>query len=131
MQLIFASVKQAFRKSIAILSLLTLVATSALFIFVAQPSLAASISPDGQKLIQQEQRSKASQAANSANQDVDAAQSESRARAYEEQIQASKNPDKAYENNLKEFAKNNPNSDIVKNAVGEAKEILDKVTGKE
>lgn len=114
MQQIFSVLKQALHRSILLLAIVSLLSLSGLSISL--PSYAATAN---QKLTQLDKMDRNSQNANQ------------REQAYEEQIQASKNPDKVYENNLKEFAKNNPNSDVVKNAVGEAKEILDKVTGKE
>ena len=63
MQRIFATMKQALGNSFLILGILSLSIVSSLFIFFASPSLAAPISTEGQKLIQQEELDKNSQKA--------------------------------------------------------------------
>ena len=88
MQKMVAIIKQAFRKSL-VLGLVSLLMSS---LFVTQPSFAAT---PNQKLVQQEQMEMESQAAD-------------REQAYEEQIEAAKDPDKVYEENLKEERKANP-----------------------
>ena len=118
MQRIFESVKQAFRQSILIVALMSLIALSGSFIFVQQPSLAAPISAGGQKLMQQEKMDKESEAANQ------------REQAYEEQIKAAEDPDKVYEENVKEERKSNPDEGIVQKAVEGTKDLVEKVTGK-
>jgi hypothetical protein len=123
MQRIFTSLKQTFSKKLLTLLTLSLCILSSLFIFIQQPSLAASVSTGGQKLIQQEKMDKQSQAANLNNQ-----ASESREEAYEDQVEAAKDPDKVYEENLKEFKKANPDEGIVQKAVEGAKEAVEKVT---
>lgn len=117
MQRIFKSVKQAFRKSILILALMSLISLSGLFIFAAEPSYAAPVSNAGQKLIQQEQMDKQSEVANLRNQD------------YEEQVKASEDIDKVYEENLKASGESEPG--IVEKAVEGAKGLVDKVAGNE
>lgn len=116
---IFAILKQVFHKSILIVSTISLLILSSLFIFVEQPSLAAPISTEGQKMIQQEQRDKASQA-------VDQIPD-----SYEAEVEAEKNPDKVYEKNLKAYEKTNPGEGLVEKAVEGAEKLVDKVTGKE
>lgn len=124
MQRLFTAFKQSLCKKILVIGIFGLSILSSLFIFAQQPSLAAApISTEGQKLIQQEQRSKDSQAANEAG---DAG----RERAYEEQIQAAKDPDKVFENNLKEYNASHPENLIEKTVEG-AKQAVDKVTGKD
>jgi hypothetical protein len=118
MQRIFSALGQAFRQSSLILGMLSLMILSSVFIFIQQPSLAAPISTEGQKLIQQEQRSKESEAANL------------RQQAYEDQVKAAKDIDKVYEDNLKESKKDNSNGGIVEQAVEGAKQAVEKVTGK-
>ncbi len=118
MQRIFSTLKQTFRQSILILALMSLISLSGLFIF-ATPSLAAPISTEGQKLIQQEQMDKASQTANQ------------RERAYDEQIKAAEDPDKVYEENLKAEGRANPDEGIVQKTVEGTKDLVDKVTGNE
>lgn len=120
MQRIFESVKQAFRQSILILALMSLISLSGSFIFAAQPSYAAPISPEGQKLIQQEQMDKQSQAA-----------AQQRERNYEDQVKAAQNPDKVYEDNLKAERRANPDEGIVQKAVEGTKDLVNKVTGNE
>ena len=113
MQRILESVKQAFRKSILIL-VMSLISLSSLFIFATQPSLAAT---PNQKPIQQ--------------QNIDIDSQNSREQAYEEQVKAAQNPDKVYEENLKDFKKENPEESLVEKTVEKAEKLVGKVTGKE
>ena len=115
MQRILESVKQAFRKSILILALMSLISLSSLFIFATQPSLAAT--PTFQKPIQQ--------------QNIDIDSQNSREQAYEEQVKAAENPEKVYEENLKDFKKENPDESLVEKTVEKAEKLVGKVTGKE
>lgn len=110
MQKMVAIIKQAFRKSILVLGLVGLLMSSLL---ISQPSYAAT---PNQKLMQQEQMEMESQAAD-------------REQAYEEQIEAAKDPDKVYEENLKEERKANPGEGIVEKTVQGAEKLVDKVTG--
>lgn len=119
MQRILSAIGQAFRKSILILIPVAFIALSGLFIFVEQPSLAAPISTEGQKLLQLDKMDKQSETANLRNQE------------YEEQIKAAEDPDKVYEENLKEFNKENPGEGIVQKAVEGTKDLVNKVTGNE
>ena len=114
MQRILESVKQAFRKSLLILALMSLISLSSLFIFATQPSLAATPT---QKPIQQ--------------QNIDIDSQSSREQAYEEQVKAAANPEKVYEENLKEFKKENPDESLVEKTVEGAEKLVGKVTGKE
>lgn len=123
MQRIFTSLKQTFSKKLLTLLTLSLSILSSLFIFIQQPSLAASVSTEGKKLIEQEILDKHSTAANLKNQ-----ASESREDAYEEQVEAAKDPDKVYEENLKEIRKANPDEGLIEKAVEGAKEAVEKVT---
>lgn len=120
MQRILESVKQAFRKSLLILTLMSLISLSSLFIFATQPSLAATpnqkLTPT-QKPIQQ--------------QNIDIDSQSSREQAYEEQVKAAQNPEKVYEENLKEFKTENPDESLVKKTVEGAEKLVGKVTGKE
>lgn len=109
MQKMVAIIKQAFRKSL-VLGLVGLLMSSLL---MTQPSYAAT---PNQKLMQQEQMEMESQAAE-------------REQAYEEQIEAAKDPDKVYEENLKEERKANPGEGIVEKTVQGAEKLVDKVTG--
>jgi hypothetical protein len=54
-----------------------------------------------------------------------------RERAYEEQLEAEKNPDKVFEENVKEYRKENPGEGIVEKAVEGVEKVADKVTGKD
>ncbi len=110
MQKMVAIIKQAFRKSVLVLGLVGLLMSSLL---ISQPSYAAI---PNQKLMQQEQMEMESQAAE-------------REQAYEEQIEAAKDPDKVYEENLKEERKANPGEGIVEKTVQGAEKLVDKVTG--
>jgi Na+-transporting NADH:ubiquinone oxidoreductase subunit NqrC len=115
MQRVFANFKQNIRRQVLLLAAIALLLVSGLFI--SQPSYAAT---PNQKLIQQEQLDKASQ--------VGTVDVEQRERAYEEQVEASKDIDKTYEDNLKDFKKSHPEENIVTKAVEGAKEAVDKVT---
>ena len=123
MQGLFSAIKQVLRQKILVIGMLSLSILSSLFIFVQLPSLAAPISSEGQKLIEQEQRSKASQANNEAG-------SSSRERAYEEQVEAAKDPDKVYEKNAKVYNQAHPENILEKTVEG-AKQAIEKVTGQE
>lgn len=116
MQRIFEGVKQV-RKNILILVAIGLISLSGLFVFGAGSSYAAPISTEGQKLIQQEQKDKQSEVANLRNAD------------YEEQVKASEDIDKVYEENLKASGESEPG--IVEKAVEGAKGLVDKVAGSE
>lgn len=71
-------------------------------------------------------------AASSTMQEMDS-QSESisdRERAYEEQLEAEKDPDKVFAENIKEYNKENPGENIIEKAVEGVEKVADKVTGK-
>ncbi len=110
MQRMFSALKQAVRKSVLVLGLIMLVSG----LFVSQPSLAAT---PNQKLVQQQNREQDSQDANQ------------REQAYEEQVEAAKDPDKVYEENLKEERRENPGEGVVQKTVEGAEKLVDKVTG--
>ncbi|PIG91857.1 hypothetical protein [Gloeocapsopsis sp. IPPAS B-1203] len=110
MQQIFAVLKQAFRQSLVILGLVSLMSVSCLLIFATQPSMAANKS-----MLQQETMTQGTQ------EDVSA-----REQAYEAQVQAAENPEKVYEENVKGTGEG-----AVQKAVEGAKEAVSKVTGKE
>ncbi len=119
MQAIFSTLNQAVRKSILSLVMLSLLILSSLFIFVQQPSLAAPISREGQKLIQQE------------NLDKESATADERSKDYEAEIEAAKDPDKVYEENLKSYQESHPGEGLVDKTVEGAEKLVDKVTGKD
>lgn len=112
MQRMFSVLKQAVRKSVLVLGLIMLVSG----LFISQPSLAAT---SNQKLIQQQNREQESQDANQ------------REQAYEQQVEAAKDPDKVYEENLKEERRENPGEGVVQKTVEGAEKLVDKVTGKD
>lgn len=114
----FLSALGQFCKTILILGTISLITLSGLFVFVEQPSLAAPVSAGGEKLIQQEQQDKESEAANLREQN------------YEEQVKASGNIDKVYEKNLKTYEKENPGEGLIEKTVEGAEKLVDKVTGK-
>lgn len=118
MQRIFDSFKQTFRQSFLILGLVSLILSSVL-VFTAQPSFAAPLGSEGRKLTQFENMDKSSQPINS------------REQAYEEQVKAAENPDKVYEENLKEYQEEHPGENIVQKAVEGAEKLVDKAAGKE
>ena len=112
MQPMFLTIKQAFRKSILVLGVIGLLMSS---IFITQPSYAAT---PNQKLIQYDNMEMESQAAENEKE-------------YEEQLEAEKNIDKVYEENLKVERKQNSGEGIVEKTVQGAGKLVDKVTGKE
>ncbi len=70
-------------------------------------------------------------AATSTMQEMDNPSSVSdRERAYEEQLEAEKDPDKVFSENLKEYRKENPDENIIEKAVEGVEKVADKVTGK-
>jgi len=116
MQRIFISLKQVLHRSILLLAMIGLLMLSGLSI--TQPSYAAT---PNQKLTQFDKMEKQSQAGNqTANQRED---------AYEEQVEAAKDPDKVYEENLKEERKGNSDEGLVEKAVEGTKDLVNKVTG--
>jgi multidrug efflux pump subunit AcrB len=119
MQRIFSALKSGFRQSLLILSLLSLIALSSLFISV-EPSQAAPMSSEGQKLIQQESMDKASQATG-----------DKRSQAYEEQVQAAKDIDKVYEDNAKVYKGSQPAENLIEKTKEGAQKLVDKATAKE
>ncbi len=114
-----SALKSGFGQRLLMLSLICLIALSGLFIFVAPASYAAPISTEGQKLIQQEKRDQASQIA------------DQRSQEYEQQVEASKDIDKIYEENVKAFEKSQPQENIVEKAAAGAEKLVEKVTGKD
>ena len=70
-------------------------------------------------------------AATSTMQEMDSEESVSdREQAYEEQLKAEKNLDKVFEENVKEYRKENPDENIIEKAVEGVEKLADKVTGK-
>ena len=116
MQRIFSALKSVLN-GILILSLVGLM-LSGLFTS-AEQAIAAPISTGGQKLIQQERMDKESQAANN------------RAQEYEAQIEAEKDPDKIYEENLKTYESSHPGENAINRTIEGAEKLVEKVTGKE
>ncbi len=115
MQRIFGAIGQAFRKSILILSLVSLVCLSSLLIFFNQPSYAATASSQDLTPEEEFQRARSSESP------------EVREEAYEEATQEAKSPrneEKAYEENLKGYKEDNPGGGLVEGAKG----LLEKVT---
>ncbi len=104
-----------FLKKIVVVLLVGFISISS-FAISSQPSFAAT---PNQKLIQQENLDKQSQSVSD------------RERAYEEQLEAEKNPDKVFEENLKEYRKENPGENIIEKAVEGVEKVADKVTGKD
>lgn len=75
--------------------------------------------------------SRPSFAATSTMQKMDSEESVSdREQAYEEQLKAEKNLDKVFEENAKEYRKENPEENIIEKAVEGVEKLADKVTGK-
>jgi sensor histidine kinase regulating citrate/malate metabolism len=115
MQRIFSAFKQALNNLLILFSVGLLV--SSLFIFAPASMAAAPISTEGQKLIQQEALDKESQAVNN------------REQAYEEQLEAEKDPDKVYEKNLKSYRASHPSENPIEKTVEGAEKLVEKVTG--
>ncbi len=119
MQRIFSSLKQAFRKILFAFSLISLISLSALFIFTAGPSLAATpiqSQPTIEKGI------------DNANQASEGAVN--RTEAYEKAVEAVDEPqglEKVYEKNLEKYEETQPDTGIIQ----EAKQLIEKVTGQE
>ncbi len=117
MQRIFTSFKQVLHRSILLLATIGLLMLSGLSI--TQPSYAAT---PNQKLTQFDKMEKQSQAGNQT--------ASQRENAYEEQVEAAKDPDKVYEENAKEYKQANPDEGLVEKAVEKTEELVNKVTGK-
>jgi hypothetical protein len=124
MQRIFSAIGQAFAKRILLFTLMSLLSLSGLFVFASQPALA----------------DKPLNSPSKAEETIDRAytlsegtglKEEARQEAYEEATEALNDPkglDKIYEEDLKEFRKENPGENAL---VEGAKDLVDKVTGKE
>ncbi len=116
MHQIFASVKQVFQRSILLVAVVGLLISSLLF---TQPSYAAT---QNQKLTEFEKMDKQSAAAEQT--------AGEREQEYEAQVKAAKDPDKVYEENVKEYKQANPDEGLVEKAVEKTEELVNKVTGK-
>ncbi|WP_009631645.1 hypothetical protein [Synechocystis sp. PCC 7509] len=103
-----------FLRKIVVILLVGFISISS-FAISSAPSFAAT---PNQKLIQQENLDKPSQSVSD------------REQAYEEQLEAEKNPDKVFSENLKEYKKENPGEGIIEKAVEGAEKAVEKVTGK-
>ena len=111
MQRMFSALKQAVRKSVLVLGLISLLVSG---LFISQPSLAAT---PNQKLVQQQ------------NREQESLEADQREQAYEEQIEAAKDPEKVYEENLKEERKENQGEGVVQKTLEGAEKLVEKVTG--
>ncbi|MBW4577807.1 MAG: hypothetical protein KME08_21465 [Aphanothece sp. CMT-3BRIN-NPC111] len=114
MQHILSVVGQAFRKTILILSLISLLGLSNSFIFASQPAYAAKLTPE-EKIDRAHNYSGAAGI---------------REESYEEEVEEAKSPakmEKAYEEDLKEYRESQPDKGGL---VEGAKELVEKVTGK-
>ena len=114
MRQVFLTLKQAFYKSMILMGLVSLIYTTGLF--VVQSSYADTLKQPAkeQPFILDEPQTATTREA-----------------AYEEAVDAVKKPDgleKEYEKDLKTFKKENPSENPV---VEGAKELIDKVTGRE
>lgn len=105
-----------FLRKILVVLLVGFITTSSVFAISSAPSFAAT---PNQKLIDQENLDKQSQSVND------------REQAYEEQLEAEKDPDKVFSDNLKEYRKENPGENIIEKAVEGAEKAVEKVTGKQ
>ncbi|WP_414622000.1 hypothetical protein [Calothrix sp. CCY 0018] len=118
MQSFVSSFKQILRRSF-VLSLMLLIAASTLFIFAQQPSYAYPAS-ESTKLTPQEKIDRAYTFSEGVGR-----KEEMKQESYEEAIEESEDPEKAYEKNTKVYR------DELKPALVEkAEELVDNVTGK-
>ncbi len=129
MQKILLTLKQAFRSSFLVVSLMVFISLTGSFIFVQQTSYATTL--EELKLVPPEYKPNSEEKINRAN-EYDpgvGVQEEEREEAYEQAIKDSKNLntiEKTYERNLKAEQEQNPPESF-----GEkAKEVIEKVTGK-
>ncbi len=98
-----------FLRETIVFLLVGFISTCSLFAISSQPSFAATST-------MQEMRSEDSVS--------------DREQAYEEQIEAEKNPEKVFEENLKEFRKENPGEGLIEKTIEGVEKVADKVTGK-
>ncbi|MBD2185434.1 hypothetical protein H6S82_30195 [Planktothrix sp. FACHB-1355] len=118
MQRLFSNLKQAFRQSFFIFSLISLIGLSSLFIF-SQPSLAAA--PTERQPTLERGIDNAAQTNQAAHNRVD---------TYEKAVKAVDDPqglEKAYEKNLGKYEEKQPDNGIIQ----EASKIIEKVTGQD
>lgn len=129
MQKILLTLKQAFRSSFLVVSLMVFISLTGSFIFVQQNSYATTL--EELKLVPPEYKPNSEEKINRANEYDPGVgiQEENRQEAYEQAIKDSKNLntiEKTYERNLKAEQEQNPPESF-----GEkAKEVIEKVTGK-
>ncbi|MDZ8263368.1 hypothetical protein [Nostoc sp. ChiQUE01b] len=129
MQKILLTLKQAFRSSFLVISLMVFISLTGSFIFVQQTSHATTL--EELKLVPPEYKPNSEEKINRANEYDPGVgiQEEDRQKAYEQAKKDSKNLntiEKTYERNLKAEQKQNPSEGF-----GEkAKEVIEKVTGK-
>ncbi|MBA2749564.1 MAG: hypothetical protein H0U45_12710 [Tatlockia sp.] len=97
------------RKTIVVL-LVGFISTCSLFAISSQPSFAATST-------MQEMHSQSQSVSD-------------REQAYEEQIEAEKNPEKVFAENLKEYRKENPGEGLIEKTIEGVEKVADKVTGK-
>lgn len=124
MQRIFSAIGQAFAKRILVLGLMSLLSLSGLFVFANQPAWA-------DKPLNRPSQSEAAIDRAYTLSEGTGLKEEDRQEAYEEATEALNDPkglDKIYEEDLKEFKKENPNQTGL---VEGAKKVVDKVTGKD
>jgi hypothetical protein len=124
MQRIFSAIGQAFAKRILLFTLMSLLSLSGLFVFANQPALADKPLNSPSKAEETIDRAYTFSEATGLKE-------EDRQEAYEEATEALNDPkglDKIYEEDLKEFRKENPGENGL---VEGAKDLVDKVTGKE
>ena len=125
MQRIFSVIGQAFAKRVLVFGLISLLSLSSLLVFAAQPALA-------------DRSNRASQAEETINRaytmsEATGLREEARQEAYEETAEAISDDPKAgieeiYEEDLKVYRSENPDQGGVLEG---AKDLIDKVTGKE
>lgn len=124
MQRIFSAIGQAFAKRILVLGLMSLLSLSGLFVFANQPAWA-------DKPLNRPSQSEAAIDRAYTLSEGTGLKEEDRQEAYEEATEALNDPkglDKIYEEDLKEFKKENPDQTGL---VEGAKKVVDKVTGKD
>jgi sensor histidine kinase YesM len=118
MQSFVSSFKQILRRSF-VLSLMFLMVVSTLFVFVQQPSYAYPAS-ENTKLTPQEKIDRAYTFSEGVGR-----REEMKQESYEEAIEESENPEKAYEENTKVYRK-----EMQPTVIEKAEELVETVTGK-
>ncbi|GAB1542444.1 hypothetical protein NUACC21_51180 [Scytonema sp. NUACC21] len=126
MHTIAAILSKVLRQSIVVLGLMLLISLSGLFFFTQQPSYAVTAA--SRQLTPDEKIDRAYEYSGAAG-----IREEDRQQAYEKAVEDADKPNtvqKTYERNLKAYKQENPSPNLVKQAVEQAKELVEQTTGK-